>query len=326
MSHDRSSFGRGLIWLLGLAAWGVLWVSPSFAAYPERPVKMIVPWAAGGDTDVIYRAFASFFQKHFGQPLVVANVTGASGTVGEREAAKAAPDGYTVYASHDYVHSVYYAGMTDIRYDQAFEPICLVSSTPSIVTASPKTPWKTFQEFVADAKKRPGQITAGASLGSTSQFSLALMEKAAGIKLKYVPYDGTAQRMNALLGGHIDIAESNLTQKAKADAGQLKFLALMTEKRSSEVPNVPTLKELGYDVEYAVNRGIMVPKGTPADIKQKLGAACAAAAKEPAFKEAMAKVGTEVRYLDAAQYAAFLKKVDGETKEITQALGMLKRQ
>jgi tripartite-type tricarboxylate transporter receptor subunit TctC len=132
--------------------------------------------------------------------------------------------------------------------------------------------------------------------------------------------------MNALLGGHIDIAESNLTQKSKADAGQLKFLALMTEKRNSEVPNVPTLKELGYDVEYAVNRGIMVPKGTSADIKQKLGAACAAAAKEPGFKEAMTKVGTEVRYLDAAQYADFLKKVDGETKEITQALGMLKRQ
>jgi tripartite-type tricarboxylate transporter receptor subunit TctC len=132
--------------------------------------------------------------------------------------------------------------------------------------------------------------------------------------------------MNALLGGHIDVAESNLTQKAKADAGQLKFLALMTEKRNPEVPNVPTLKELGYNVEYAVNRGIMVPKGTPAEVKTKLGAACAAAAKEPEFAKAMALQGTEVRYLDAKAYTEFLSKVDKETKEVTRDLGMLKRE
>jgi tripartite-type tricarboxylate transporter receptor subunit TctC len=312
---------------LFLAMVALVWSAGSvFAAYPERPIKLIVPWAAGGDTDVIYRAFVPFFQKHLGQTVVIANVGGASGTVGEREAANAPPDGYTIYAPHDYVHSVYYAGMTDIRYDQAFEPICLVASTPSIITASPKTPWGTIKEFIEDAKKRPGQITAGASLGSTSQFALALMEKSTGIKMKYVPYDGTAQRMNALLGGHVDIAESNLTQKAKADAGQLKFLAIMTAKRNAEVPNVPTLKELGYDVQYAVNRGIMVPKGTPADVKAKLGSACAAAAKAPEFAKAMTLQGTEVRYLDAKEYTAFLTKVDRETKEVTRDLGMLKRE
>jgi tripartite-type tricarboxylate transporter receptor subunit TctC len=312
---------------LMLAAVAAVWsTTNAFAAYPERPIKFIVPWAAGGDTDVIYRAFVPFFQKHLGQTVVIANVGGASGTVGQREAANATPDGYTIYAPHDYVHSVYYAGLTDIRYDKAFEPICLVASTPSIVTASPKAAWSSFKDFVDDAKKRPGQISAGASLGSTSQYSLALMEKAVGIKLKYVPYDGTAQRMNALLGSHIDLAESNLTQKSKADAGQLKFLALMTEKRSQEVPNVPTLKELGYDVEYAVNRGIMVPTGTPAEVKTKLGSACAAAAKEPEFAKAMALQGTEVRYLDANGYTAFLTKVDKETKDITRNLGMLKRE
>jgi tripartite-type tricarboxylate transporter receptor subunit TctC len=294
--------------------------------YPDRPIKLVVPWAAGGDTDSIYRSFAPLLQKYLGQPVVVANVKGASGTVGEREAANATPDGYTVFAPHDYIHSVYYAGLTDIRYDKAFDPICLVSSTPSIVTASAKRPWKSFKDMVADAKAHPGTITVGASLGSTSQYSMALMAKAAGIKVKYVPYDGTAPRMSALLGGHIDLADSNLTQESKVKAGQLKFLAIMSEKRNAEIPDVPTLKELGYDVEYAVNRGIMVPKGTPKDVEATLGAACRKAANDPQFAKAMKQQGTDVRYLDAAQYAAFLAKDDAITKDLTKDLGLLKQE
>jgi tripartite-type tricarboxylate transporter receptor subunit TctC len=296
------------------------------AAYPDRPIKMIVPWAAGGDTDSIYRSLAPLLQKHLGQPVIIANVKGASGTVGEREAAGATADGYTIFAPHDYIHSVYYAGLTDIAYGKTFDPICLVSSTPSVVTAGAKTPWKTFKAMVADAKAHPGTITVGASLGSTSQYSMALMAKAAGIKLKYVPYDGTAPRMNALLGGHIDLADSNLTQKAKVDAGLLRFLAIMSEKRDPALPDVPTLKELGYDVEYAVNRGIMVPKGTPAAVEATLEKACAAAAKEPDFAKAMALQGTQVHFLDSKAYAAFLKKDDATTKEITADLGLLKRE
>lgn len=301
--------------------------SHAFAAssYPERPIKLIVPWAAGGDTDSIYRAFAPLMQKYLGQPLIVANVKGASGTVGEREAANSKADGYTLFAPHEAVLSTYYAGLTDIRWDKAFDPICLVSSTPSVVTASSKTPYDTFKEMVKYAKAHPGQIKIGASLGSTSQYSMALMAKAADIKVKYVPYDGTAPRMNALLGGHIDLADSNLTQGSKVKAGQLKFLAIMSEKRSSEIPDVPTLKELGYNVEYAVNRGIMAPKGTPKAVEEKLGEACGKAAQEPAFAKAMKLQGTNVRYLNAKDYAAFLEKDAKITKELTKDLGLLKR-
>ena len=295
------------------------------ASYPDHAIKLIVPWAAGGDTDQIFRPFAPLMQKYLGQSIVIANVSGASGTVGEREAAGAAPDGYTLFGAHDFMHSVYFGGLTDIKYT-AFDPICMVSSTPSIITVGAKTPWKTFKELVADAKKRPDQIIVGASLGSTSQYSIALAAKAAGIKFKYVPYDGTAKRMNALLGGHIEVADSNLTQKGKVDAGLLRFLASMSEKRTVGLENVPTLKELGYDVEYSVNRGIMVPKGTPDDVKKKLGDACAKAAKEPEFAKAMALQGTEVRYMDAKGYADYLKKADVTTKEITKDLGMLKRE
>ena len=119
-----------------------------------------------------------------------------------------------------------------------------------MLTASPKTPWNDWKELLADAKARPGQITVGATLGSTSHFFPALIEKAAGIKFKYVSYEGLAPRMNAILGGHIDLTDSNLTQKGKVEAGQLKFIAIATEKRNPEMPNVPTLKELGVNVVY----------------------------------------------------------------------------
>ena len=302
----------------------VFTASLGLAAYPERPVKLIVPWAAGGDTDAIFRPLGPLLQKHLGQAVVIANVGGASGTAGAREAKGSPPDGYTLYAVHDYIHSTYYTGVADVAYTD-FEPICSVSNTPSVVTASPKTKWSSWQELLADAKARPGQITVGATLGSTSHFFPALIEKAAGIKFKYVSYEGLAPRMNAILGGHIDITDSNLTQKGKVDAGQLKILAVGTEKRLADAPNVPTLKELGVNVVYAVTRGLMVPKGTPADIIAKLGDSCQKATSEAKFAEDMAKQGTFVRYLDRNAYTAFLKENDDLNKTLARDLGLLKR-
>ena len=322
----KTSLGGSIKMLLSAIALFATTVNSFGADYPDRALKLIVPWAAGGDTDLIFRPLAPLLQKYLGQPVVIANVGGASGTVGEREAASAAPDGYTIYGAHDYIHSVYFAGMIDLKYSNAFEPICMVSSTPSIITVGAKTPWKTFKELVEDAKKRPDQIVVGASLGSTSQYSIALAAKAAGISFKYVPYDGTAKRMNALLGGHIDVGDSNLTQKGKVDAGLLRFLANMSEKRTTGLEDVPTLKELGYDVEYSVNRGIMVPKGTPANVIAKLNDACAKATKEAEYAKAMLLQGTEVRYMDPKAYAAYLQKTDVQTKDIAKALGLLKRE
>ena len=294
------------------------------AAYPDRPVKLIVPWAAGGDTDNIFRPFVPGLQKALGATVVIANVGGASGTVGAREAKNSPADGYTLYAVHDYIHSTYYTGVSDVKYSD-FEPVCLLSSTPSVLTASPKTKWTSWQELLGDAKARPGQISVGATLGSTSHFFPALIEKAAGIKFKYVSYEGLAPRMNAILGGHIDLTDSNLTQKGKVDAGQLRFLAIATEKRSPEIPGVPTLKELGVNVVFSVERGLMVPKGTPGELIAKLDAACAQASKEPVFAESMKKQGTEVRYLDRKAYAEYQKKLDDLNRELAKDLGLFKR-
>jgi putative tricarboxylic transport membrane protein len=322
MEESMKKFLAGLGALVVCSAWVVMAYG---ASYPDRAIKLIVPWAAGGDTDNIFRPFVPGFQKALGGTVVIANIGGASGVVGAREAKTSPPDGYTLFAEHDYIHSTYYLGMSDFNYD-AFEPICLVASTPSILTASPKTKWKSLKELVADAKARPGQVTVGASLGSTSQFFPALFEKAAGLKFKYVSYDGLAQRMNAILGGHIDLTDGNLTQKGKVDAGQLRFLAIATEKRSPELPNIPTFKELGYNVTYAVSRGIMAPKGTPGAIVAKLDKACGEATKDPAFDKSMKAQGTDVRYLGRNAFAAFLVKNDRLTKNIAKDLGLLKRQ
>ena len=313
---------KNFLTLVLLVTFGILalGLTSAEAAYPDRPIKMIVPWAAGGDTDAICRVIAASMEKHLGKPVVIVNITGASGTVGAREAKKAAPDGYTIFSVHDSIHTTYYTGVSDISYKD-FEPVCLQTSTPSVIAAYGKAPWKNFKELVEDAKKRPGQITMGATLGSTSHFFPAMIAQKAGIKWKYVSYEGTAPRMTALLGGHVLVGETNLTQIDKVKAGQLKMLVIATAKRLAEVPDVPTLKEQGIDIVYAVNRGLFAPKGTPEAALAKLEEACAKAAKDPAVMESMKKQGTFVEFMDRKTYADFLQKNDKTNADLAQALG-----
>jgi len=297
---------------------------PARAQYPDRAIKMIVPFPAGGTTDNIFRALAPLLQKHLGRSVVIANIAGGSGTDGAREARGSAADGYTIFAMPDYIHFVYYSGLTDISYKD-FEPICLVAATASVLAASPKTSWKDWPEFLADARKRPGEITVGAAMSTNSHIFPATIEKKAGIKFKYVPYEGSAPRWTAILDGQVDLTDSNLTEKSKVDAGQLKFLVIATEQRDPEIPNVPTLKELGFDIVKRVERGLVVPKGTPAPARAKLVEACSRATSEPAFKEATKLYGTRVTFLDDKMYAAYLDKIDGEYKAIMTNLGLLKK-
>jgi tripartite-type tricarboxylate transporter receptor subunit TctC len=294
------------------------------AAYPERPIKMIVPWAAGGDTDAIFRVIASAMEKHLGKPVVIVNITGASGTVGARETKKSPADGYTILSIHDFIHTTYYTGVSELSYKD-FDPVALLTSTPSVLAAYGKAPWNNFKELVEDAKKRPEQITMGATMGSTSHFFPAMIAQPLGIKWKYVSYEGTAPRMTALLGGHVLLGETNLTQLDKVKAGQLKMFTIATPKRLAEVPEVPTLKELGIDIVYAVNRGIVAPKGTPEAALTKLEEACAKAAKDPAVADMMKKQGTLVEYLNRKEYAAFFQKTDKINADLAQSLGYKKK-
>lgn len=312
----------------GLALGTVLLAAVTGAAsaqqFPERTIKLLVPWAAGGDADGIFRPFAPLLEKHVGKPVVIANVVGASGTVGAREAKAAPPDGHTVLAVHDYLHLTYFAGVADVRYND-FEPICAIAATPSVLAAGPKTPFNSWRELVADGQRRPGAVTVAVTPGTTSQIFPVLLAKAAGLSLKHVAYDGLAARTKAILGGQVELTDSNLTQKEAAEARGLKFLAIASLDRAAEMPDVPTLKELGIDVVYEVTRGLMVPRGTPGDVRAKLGDACRKAAGEPAFAEAMGKQGTRVTYRDARGYRALLERVDAQSKAIMTELGLVKQ-
>ena len=305
-----------------VAAMGLLVLGPvtANAAYPDRPIKMIVPWAAGGDTDAIHRVIAASMEKQLGKPVVIVNIAGASGTVGAREAKKAAPDGYTIFAIHDFIHTTYYTGVGELTYKD-FDPISLLTSTPSVFAAYGKTPWNSMKELIEDARKRPEQITVGVSLGSTSHFFPAMIAQAAGIKWKYVSYEGTAPRMTALMGGHVLLGETNLTQLDKLKAGQIKMLTIATAARVPEVPDMPTLKELGIDIVYAVNRGIVAPKGIPEAVLAKLEEACGKAAKDPAVTDAMKKQGTLIEFLNRKAYGDFLQKNDKINADLAQSLG-----
>ena len=309
-----------IISLIAAMALLVLGPAAAGAAYPDRPIKMIVPWAAGGDTDAIHRVIANSMEKQLGKPVVVVNIAGASGTVGAREAMKAAPDGYTILAIHDFIHTTYYTGVGDLTYKD-FDPVALLTSTPSVFAAYGKTPWNSMKELLDDARKRPEQITVGVSLGSTSHFFPAMIAQAAGIKWKYVSYEGTAPRMTALMGGHVLLGETNLTQLDKLKAGQIKMLAIATAARVPEASDMPTLKELGIDIVYAVNRGIVAPKGTPEAVLAKLEDACGKAAKDPAVTDAMKKQGTLVEFLNRKSYGDFLLKNDKINADLAQALG-----
>jgi tripartite-type tricarboxylate transporter receptor subunit TctC len=306
-----------LVAALGLL---VLGQETANAAYPDRPIKMIVPWAAGGDTDAIHRVIANSMEKQLGKPVVIVNIAGASGTVGAREAMKAAPDGYTILAIHDFIHTTYYTGVGELIYKD-FDPVALLTSTPSVLAAYGKTPWNSMKELIEDARKRPEQITVGVSLGSTSHFFPAMIAQAAGIKWKYVSYEGTAPRMTALMGGHVLLGETNLTQLDKVKAGQIKMLTIATAARVPEVPDMPTLKELGIDIVYAVNRGMVAPKGTPEAVLVKLEEACGKAMKDPAVTDAMKKQGTLFEFLNRKGYGDFLQKNDKINSDLAQSLG-----
>ncbi|MDR7482428.1 MAG: tripartite tricarboxylate transporter substrate binding protein [Armatimonadota bacterium] len=295
-----------------------------WAAYPERPIRFIVPWAAGGDTDAIMRVVARGLEKDLGVPVVVTNIPGASGTVGAREAKAAPADGYTVFAVHDSIHTTFYTGVAEVNYWD-YTPVCLITSTPSIVATHPLR-WRAMKELIEDARKRPDEVKAGATLGSTSHFFLALIERKVGARLwRYVHYEGTAPRMTALMGGHIDVAETNLTQIDKMRGGQMRLLAIATDKRHPEARTIPTLKELGIDVVYAVNRGLVVPRGTPEPAVARLEQACEKVARDSAFAEAMRLQGTDVRFLNRQQYTFFLRENDALNKGLADALGYRRR-
>jgi tripartite-type tricarboxylate transporter receptor subunit TctC len=307
-----------------LAAFGA--VSAQAVELPCSTAKLIVPWGAGGDTDIIFRLLVDEANKQGAKPkLQVVNVSGQGGNKGAKDAKASPADGCTLFAMHDSAIISYLAGRVNFTWD-AFAPIATVSYTPSVIGANTATPYKDMMEFVATAKKAPGTVTAGVTLGSTSQFVFLLIEDAAKIKLKYVPYEGTRQRLTALLAKNIQVGEMNiLTAKQYMKEGSLKGLGIAAEKRDPLAPDLPTLKEQGIDVVYGLTRGIVAPKGTKPEVIKYWEGVIEKAAKSKAVEGALAAKGTSVVLRTPAEYTSYLKKSYAQYEKLAIAIGMYKK-
>ncbi|MFQ5683910.1 MAG: Bug family tripartite tricarboxylate transporter substrate binding protein [Candidatus Binatia bacterium] len=275
---------------------------------PCRAVKLIVPWKAGGGTDVIFRVVARTAEKRLGKDIIVQNISGQGGNKGAKVAKSSRPDGCTLFAGHDSMQTSYVQARVDFSYF-AFEPISLLTHTPSLLGAHPGVPWNSAKELIADMKKNPGKkVLFGATLGSTSHFFPVLIEAKTGVKFKYVGYEGTRNRMTALLGKHIQLGEINITAGKKyISAGTLKSLGIASAKRDSRLPKIPTLREQGINVVFGVNRGVFAPKGTPEKILAAFEKAFRKTMKDPAVQKDLRAKGTIIQYKGRKAYISYLK-------------------
>ncbi|MFC0252176.1 tripartite tricarboxylate transporter substrate binding protein BugD [Massilia consociata] len=265
--------------------------------YPTRTITMIVPFAAGGPTDTVARLVAQSMGKTLKQQIIVENVGGAGGTIGAARAAKAAPDGYTIFLHH-IGHSTAPALYRKLSYKamDSFEPIGLVTDVPMTLIAKQNFPAKDFRELLAYVKANKAKVTyANAGLGSASHLCGMLLQTAIGVQLTTVPYKGTGPAMNDMLGGKVDLMcdqTTNTTSQIKS--GKVKVYGVTTKARLASMPNVPTLSEAGLPgFEVAVWHGLYAPKGTPKPAVDSLSNALRAALKDPTVKQRFADLGTE---------------------------------
>ena len=303
---------RGLIVLLALA----LTLPAAVAAqdFPTRPINIVAPFPPGGQADLMARPTAAAMEKILKSPVVVVNKTGAAGAVGMAFVANSKPDGYNLLMA---LSSISVIPEADKLFDRKpaytmdqLIPIALVSADPTILVCRSERPWKSVKELVEDAKKRPDGISYSSSgIYGTLHMAMEMLIHSAGIKLKHVPYGGAAPALTALLGGHVDcMAAGPAVVLPHIKAGKLRALAGWGEKRIAVLPELPTLKELGYDAEFYIWAGMFAPKGTPEPIMKKLRDTVRAAMQDADFKAAMDKMETPVAYLDAPEFQKFWDK------------------
>jgi tripartite-type tricarboxylate transporter receptor subunit TctC len=277
--------------------------------YPSRPISIVNPFPPGGIADLTGRPLAASLERLLKQPVVIVNKAGAAGAVGAQFASVAKPDGYTLLialvsiSSTPEVDKLFGRPATYTR-DQ-FVGIARLNADPPILAVN--GPWKTLKELVDDAKKRPGEITfASSGPYGASHLPLEMFLQAAGLKMRHLPTTGGAPATTAVLGGHAQLWASPPALAAPhIEAGKMRALATWGATRLAAFPDVPTLKELGYDVEYYIWTGLFAPRGVSASVIQTLRDATRKAVEDPEFKSAMEKAKTPMAYQDADEFKAF---------------------
>ena len=277
------------------------------ADFPEKEVPIIIPWAPGGATDLVFRAVAAATAKHLGQAVVVVNRAGGGGAVGYTEGAQARPDGYTLTAAVTPLTILPHQVKTAFTY-KSFEPIINVVSDPSMFLVRAEAPWKTMKEFLDQAKKNPGMISVGNSGAGGGVHLVALaFEKAAGVKFNHIPFSGGGPSVTALLGGHINaVSVSPPEGISQVQAGKLRIVALFAEKRFEMFPDVPTVKEQGVNFAMGMWRGLAAPKGTPPAVIQKLHDAFKKGMEDPGFKKNAKDMAVNLEYLSPGDFGKLM--------------------
>jgi tripartite-type tricarboxylate transporter receptor subunit TctC len=282
--------------------------------FPTRPISMVAPFPPGGQADLMARPTAAAMEKLLKSPVAVVNKTGAAGAVGMSYVAYSKPDGYTLLMA---LSSISIIPEADKLFDRKpaytmdqLVPVALISADPTIFVVRADRPWKSVKEFVEDAKKRPGQISYSSSgIYGTLHMAMEMFVHSAGIELKHVPYNGAGPALTAILGGHVDaLASAPAVVLPHIKAGKLRPLAGWGAKRVDALPDVPTLRELGYDAEFYIWAGLFAPRGTPEPIMKKLRDTVRAAVQDPDFKNAMLKLETPIAYMDAPEFQKFWDK------------------
>ncbi|MEP6791881.1 MAG: tripartite tricarboxylate transporter substrate binding protein [Ramlibacter sp.] len=297
--------------------------------YPARPITLIVPWGAGGGTDATARIIATLMEKDLGQPVTVVNRTGGSGVVGHAAIASAAPDGYTIGMATVEISMMHWQGLTELN-GASYTPIGLVNADPAGVQVRADSPYKNVNDLLAAIKANPGKFKAsGTGQGGIWHLAIAGLlrdQKIDPAALPWVPSNGAAPGLQDMVAGGIEVAPVSLPEaRSLIDAGKVRSLAVMADKPAALYPNVPTLKAAtGSNWTMAAWRGIVAPKGIPAEARDKLAASVRKVAASKEYNDFMASRGFGVIYAGPEDFGHFMAKSDTDLGATMKAVGLVK--
>ena len=311
--------------LIAIAA--VALATAASAQYPDHPITMVVPFPPGGVADTVARPVAEAMSRELKQSVVIENKPGAGGGIGMAHVAKAKPDGYTIMMSLASLTVLPEAdkilGREPMYQINQLKPIARFTADPTVFAVRAEAPWKTLADFIADAKKNPGKFTYGSSGNyGTMHVPMEMFAGATGVKLVHVPYTGAGPAIVGLLGGQVDAlatGPASIVQHVKG--GKVRVLAHWGDVRLVALPDVPSLKELGTNVEYAQWSGLFVPASTPDAVVAKLRDAARAAANDPKVKEVLLTAGSPVQYLDMPEFQKYVDADAGKMSDVVKRIG-----
>ena len=311
MTHFTRTTRRAAIGAIALAA-ATLSLGAAAQAYPTKPITIVVPFSAGGTTDILARLVGQYLTTELGQPVVVDNKAGAGGNIGGALAAKAPADGYTLFMGTVGTHAINAALYKKMPFDHVkdFAPLSRVANVPNLLVSHPSQPFKTVPEMIAYAKANPGKINFGSpGNGASPHLSGELFKSMAKVELTHIPYKGSAPAVSDLLGNQIAIMFDNMPSVIPhVRSGKLRAIAISTAKRSPELPDVPTIAEAGVPGYEAVSWfGLFAPAATPKPVLDKLSAALSKVLANPEVQKKISAQGGETVNETPAQFAAFIR-------------------